>query len=119
MAPAPAPAAPASAARIADDVAWVRDSAEYRAASTQAYALASRRIDELAAGRQAGTWAVALDVDETVLSNIQHEVDLEGGGGAFEEGGWQRWVARRSATALPGVIPSSRRCAAWAEESRW
>src|SRR5688500_8849376 len=61
-----APAASA-AAQLADDVRWVRDSAEYRALAAQAYALANRRLDELVAGRQPGTWAVALDVDETVL----------------------------------------------------
>ncbi|HXT19243.1 MAG TPA: hypothetical protein VN923_00690, partial [Thermoanaerobaculia bacterium] len=41
-------ATPAAAQQLADDVRWVRDSAEYRALAAQAYALASRRIDELA-----------------------------------------------------------------------
>jgi 5'-nucleotidase (lipoprotein e(P4) family) len=102
---APAPAAPTAAARLADDVVWVRDSAEYRALAAQAYALAGRRLDELVAGRQPGTWAVSLDVDDTVLSNVQHEVDLEAVGGAFDDRSWQEWVARRAAPALPGVVP--------------
>src|SRR6188474_325813 len=59
-APAPAPAPTAAAPRLADDVVWVRDSAEYRALSAQAYAIADRRIEDLAAGRQPGTWAVSL-----------------------------------------------------------
>lgn len=100
---APAPAAAASA-QLADDVRWVRDSAEYHALAAQAYALANRRLDELVAGRQPGTWAVALDVDETVLSNVEHEVELDEMAAAFDEGLWQEWVARRSATALPGAV---------------
>jgi len=102
-APAPA-AAPAPSGALPDDVAWVLRSAEYAAACHQAFALASRRIDEIAAGRPPGTWAVALDVDETVLSNVDHEVDNETRGGAFDEGAWQRWVAKRSAPALPGAV---------------
>ncbi|HEV8241244.1 MAG TPA: HAD family acid phosphatase [Thermoanaerobaculia bacterium] len=111
-APAPsanaAPAAPAAAATLPalpDDILWVRDSAEYRALSVQAYSLAGRRLEELAAGRQPGTWAVALDVDETVLSNLDHEIELEANNGVFDEAGWQRWVARRSAPVLPGAVP--------------
>ncbi len=99
----PAPAESA-AAQLADDVRWVRDSAEYRALAAQAYALANRRLDELVGGRQPGTWAVALDIDETVLSNVQHEVELDEMGADFDEGLWQEWVRRRTATALPGAV---------------
>jgi 5'-nucleotidase (lipoprotein e(P4) family) len=100
----PATTAGAAADQLADDVRWVRDAAEYRALAAQAFALAGRRVDELAAGRQPGTWAVALDVDETVLSNVEHEVELEHLGSEFDEGLWQEWVRRRSATALPGAV---------------
>jgi len=103
-APAP-PAATAAAPRLADDVVWVRDSAEYRALSAQAYALAGRRIEELAAGREPGSWAVSLDIDETVLSNLGHEIELEANQGAFDEGAWARWVAKRSAPVLAGAVP--------------
>jgi 5'-nucleotidase (lipoprotein e(P4) family) len=102
---APATTAAPTAPRLPDDIVWVRDSAEYRALSAQAYALAGRRIDELAAGRQPGTWAVSLDVDETVLSNLDHEIELEAGNGVFDEGGWARWVAKRSAPVLAGAVP--------------
>lgn len=101
----PAPLASAAAPQLPDDILWVRDSAEYRALCVQAYALAGRRIEELAAGRQPGTWAVALDVDETVLSNLDHEIELEADNGVFDEAGWARWVARRGAPVLPGSVP--------------
>lgn len=102
--PKPAPAAPAAGPRHADDVGWVLGSAEYRAACWQAFALARTRVDDLAAGRSPGTWAVAADVDETVLSNVQHEVELEALGTDFDQGAWKRWVARREAPALPGAV---------------
>jgi 5'-nucleotidase (lipoprotein e(P4) family) len=103
---APVAAAPtATPARHADDVAWVLGSAEYRAACWQAFALARRRVEELASGRPPGTWAVALDVDETVLSNVEHEVELESLGKDFDDATWERWVARRSATPLAGAVP--------------
>jgi 5'-nucleotidase (lipoprotein e(P4) family) len=101
--------ASAAAAAYADDVAWVLGSAEYQAAVWQAYALAGRRIEELAAGRTPGSWAVALDVDETVLSNVQYEVELEGTGIDFDEPTWQAWIARRAATPLPGALRFLRR----------
>src|ERR1044072_3164081 len=102
---APATTAVPTAPRLPDYIVWVRDSAEYRALSAQAYALAGRRIDELAAGRQPGTWAVSLDVDEEVLSHLDHEIELEAGNGVFDEGGWARWVAKRSAPVLAGAVP--------------
>lgn len=82
---------------------WVRSSAEFPAALVQAYALAGERLEQLAAERQAGTWAVALDADETVISNSQFQKELAASGGPFSRELWNAWVQRREATALPGA----------------
>src|SRR5688572_29914849 len=66
--PAASPAVPA-AGNLA--LRWVRNSAQFPAAAIQAYRLAARRVDEAAASRAPGTWAVSLDADETVLDNSQ------------------------------------------------
>ncbi len=108
-APPPAaapPTAPAAepAGEITPDVVWADRSAEYRAILIQTYALAEKRLEELAAGRQADTWAVALDADETVISNIQFEKELRLAGGDFTTASFTDWTARREATLLPGVM---------------
>ena len=97
--PTPAPAA----AALPDDVRWVRESAEYRAAAWQAFALARERVEELAAGRAPGTWAVSVDGDETSLDNSAYEVELARAGGDYDAATWRRWIARRAAAAVPGA----------------
>ena len=100
----PAPPTPApAAAPLPDDVRWVRESAEYRAAAWQAFALARERVEELAAGRAPGTWAVSVDGDETILDNSAYEVELARAGGDYDAATWRRWIARRAAAAVPGA----------------
>jgi 5'-nucleotidase (lipoprotein e(P4) family) len=100
----PVPAAPALAlAPLPDDVRWVRESAEYRAAAWQAFAMARERVEELAAGRAPGTWAVSVDGDETILDNSAYEVENARAGVDYDAASWRRWVARREAAAVPGA----------------
>src|SRR5690606_11807765 len=85
------------------DVRWVVSSAEYRALAWQTFAFATRRVEELAAGREPGTWAVSLDADETILNNAQYEIERHGNPVEFDRESWKAWVARREATAVPGA----------------
>jgi 5'-nucleotidase (lipoprotein e(P4) family) len=101
--PSAAPAAPTASSGLPDDIAWVEDSAEYEAAVYQAFALATARVDALSAGRAPGSWAVSLDADETVLSNLGYELELEDHSHGFQEHSWRGWVARAKATAIPGA----------------
>lgn len=82
---------------------WVRGSAEYRAILSQTYALATERLERLAANKQAGTWAVALDADETVISNSLYQKELFESGEKYAPKSWSAWVERQEATALPGA----------------
>jgi 5'-nucleotidase (lipoprotein e(P4) family) len=118
-APAPPPAAAPPAAPVAeswdgrldeallaevtDDVRWVAASAEYRAAVWQAFDLATERVEELASGRAAGTWAVSVDADETILGNVGYEIERRHHETEFDQAAWQKWVDRRQAIALPGA----------------
>jgi len=81
----------------------VRDAAEYRAAVMQAYRQVTARVEAEAAARQAGTWAVVLDADETVISNLTYQVERSRAGLAFSPESWREWVSRRAATPLPGA----------------
>ena len=99
---APAVAEPA-AAELPKEIRWVRSSAEYRAVLVQTYRLATAALERRAAGREAGTWAVAIDADETLISNSeQSKAAALGAPGSFEEQ-WDAWVERREAPALPGA----------------
>jgi 5'-nucleotidase (lipoprotein e(P4) family) len=91
------------ASPLSNDVLWAAESAEYAAATWQAFALARQRVEAIAPGHAPGTWAVALDSDETIISNVQYERELAALGANYEEGSWRHWVARRAAAAIPGA----------------
>jgi 5'-nucleotidase (lipoprotein e(P4) family) len=88
---------------LPDSLRWVRDSAEYRAAALQTYRAASVSIATAAGGRQANSWAVVLDADETVISNLQYQIERAQARLPYTPESWRAWVARREATPLPGA----------------
>lgn len=100
-APATAPRPPAST--MPDSIRWVRDAAEYRAATLQAYRLATSAVEAAAAGRAAGSWAVVLDADETVLSNVTYQLERAQQGLGYSSESFAAWVRRREATPIPGA----------------
>ena len=104
----PAPAAPSSAVPAdgtpePEAIRWVRRSAEYDAALSQVYRLATTRVEQAVAKRPAGTWAVILDADETVLNNSLYQAERARLGLGFTQESWSAWVKRREATPLPGA----------------
>jgi 5'-nucleotidase (lipoprotein e(P4) family) len=94
--PAPAPAEP-------DSIKWVRGAAEYRAAVLQTYRLATAQVETVAAGRAAGSWAVVLDADETIISNLTYHAERAKAGLPYSSESWAAWVKRREATPIPGA----------------
>lgn len=107
--PAARPVEAAAPAPLPDAVHWVRNSAEYRASALQAYRLAGSRIEQLAAGRTSGAWAVILDADETLLDNSAYQKERAAHGLGFTPESWRVWVARREARAIPGAADFLRR----------
>lgn len=102
--PAPEPPPPEPAApKLPAAVLWAHG-AEYRAATIQIYRAAGEELEELAEVLEPGAWAVVLDVDETVLSNLPHEVERARAGRSFEREHWNAWVERRAAPPLPGAV---------------
>lgn len=101
---APVATAPPSATTpIPDAIRWVRESAEYQAAVIQVYRLATARMEQLAASRQPGTWAVILDADETIINNSTYQLERARQGLGYSGESWTAWVKRREATPLPGA----------------
>ncbi len=101
--PAAAPAPPTTVRAEPDSIRWVRDAAEYRAAVLQTYRLVTAQVEREAAGRAAGSWAVVLDADETVISNLTYQAERARAGLGYSTDSWAAWVRRREATPLPGA----------------
>ena len=98
-----AAAPPAPVGPVPEAIRWVRDSAEYHAALYQVYRLATTRVEQAVAKRPAGSWAVILDADETVLNNSLYQLERSKRGLGFSPESWNAWVKRREATPLPGA----------------
>jgi 5'-nucleotidase (lipoprotein e(P4) family) len=104
--PRPAPTAAAATPRAdPDSIKWVRDSAEYRAAFLQVYRRATARVEAESNAHASGTWAVILDADETVISNVTYQLERARQALPFTQESWTAWVRRREATPLPGAAP--------------
>lgn len=100
--PAPRTQAPGTYA-LPNDLQWVRDAAEYQAVVLQTYRAATTRVEQQAASRAPGTWAVVLDADETVINNLQYQIERGRLGLGFTAESWNAWVKRREATPIPGA----------------
>jgi len=107
--PAPAMGTTASADTIPASVRWFRASAERRASYLQSYRLATSVLERRAAGLTAGTWAVILDADETVLDNSPYQQELARLRTTFDAATWNAWVMRGAAAALAGASEFTRR----------
>ena len=90
---ASAPSQPSAPAQtLPDSLRWVRDSAEYRAAALQTYRAASTSVAAAAGGHKPGSWAVVLDADETVISNLQYQIERAQARQPYRPESWRAWV---------------------------
>jgi 5'-nucleotidase (lipoprotein e(P4) family) len=92
-------------------ILWVDTAAEYDALTLQAYQNATRVLDDLIANKQ---WtalpgqsgmeelptAIILDVDETALSNVEFQLQLEG---SFSHAKFDEWQNSNPAGRMPGA----------------
>jgi acid phosphatase len=92
-------------------ILWVRDAAEYRALALQAYAAAAGDLDVMVEDR---SWsalpdqvdahklppAIIFDVDETLVTNVMFQVELEP---PFRNSKLDDWNAANKAVAVPGA----------------
>jgi 5'-nucleotidase (lipoprotein e(P4) family) len=92
-------------------IIWVDSAAEYEALSLQAYESATRHLDRLITDK---SWtalpglqarpelptAIILDVDETAISNVNFQLQLEGD---FSHEAFDRWHQNNPAGRMPGA----------------
>jgi len=81
---------------------WVTESREYKAVCLQAYANAWEKV-ESAAKKQKDSWAIVMDLDETVLDNSGYQRRLEMSGEAYSQESWEKWVIEEKSTLVPGA----------------
>jgi 5'-nucleotidase (lipoprotein e(P4) family) len=60
-------------------------------------------VEAHARDRAAGSWAVILDADETIISNLTYQIERARQGLGYSTESWNLWVKRREATPLPGA----------------
>ena len=102
--PAPSANGAAAARPLPLEIRWTRQSAEHRALFAQVYTNAGRVLDSLARGRTAGSWAVILDADETVLDNSEYQRRRAAMDSGYSAASWTAWTRERAAPALPGAV---------------
>lgn len=105
--PVEAPAA-SEGVDLPPSIHWARSSAEHDVLYRQIFLRAAERLEEIAAGWPAGTWAVSLDADETVLDNSLYQKERWEETGSFDDlyspESWNAWVMRQEAPPLPGAV---------------
>lgn len=102
--PSVEPSSGPSSGQLSGSAHWMASSAEYQALVRQTFALAGQRLREVVADQQPESWTVAVDADETVISNVEYERELTRLGLESNDALWDAWVARRAAPPLPGAI---------------
>jgi len=101
----PATAPVESDVALSEGVDWVANNSEWGEKAEEVFALATDYVEEVAATREAGTWAVALDIDETVLNNVEYQIRRERIGESYTPESWHEWTSEKSATLVPGAKP--------------
>ncbi len=102
-----APAPPQQ--QVPGAIRWARASAEHRAIYLEIFEMAKAHVEQEAARRAPGSWAVVADADETLLDNSDYQLDRVPFGGTFDPRTWRAWTARRAAAPLPGAAAFLRR----------
>lgn len=102
---APAPAAPtfADPVTLSPGVAWVAAGEGWAKEARAVFAEASEYALEIAASRSEDTWAVVLDLDETVLNNVDYQIAREAMGEGFTAESWYAWTQEERASLVPGA----------------
>jgi 5'-nucleotidase (lipoprotein e(P4) family) len=90
-------------APIGLDIKWYQRSAERRALSLQAYAMATAKVTARAASAPAN-WGVVLDIDETSLDNSPYQRARGELGLGYSPASWVEWVRKKAAEPIPGAL---------------
>lgn len=82
-------------------VNWTVESKEYAYLTKSIYQAATASISQKQLPDT--SWAVVMDIDETVLNNVGYQVAIERTGQSYQSETWAAWVKSEQATLVPGV----------------
>ena len=96
--------------KLPNDVRWVRESNEYKSLCYQIYSNATTNLNRQVGvnpyslnNKDLSTYAIVMDLDETVLDNSQYQVELLDKNESFNMTSWAKWVNREEAKLVPGA----------------
>jgi len=89
--------------KLPNDVRWVIQSNEYTSLCEQIYSSARSVLQNKFEG--VNRPVIVMDLDETVLNNVQYQVELFEKSETYNPTSWNAWVNKELATAVPGAKP--------------
>ena len=89
--------------KLPNDVRWVTQSSEYASLCEQIYRSAGSVLQNQFEGEDRPV--IVMDIDETVLNNVQYQVELFEKAETYNSTSWNAWVNKELATAVPGAKP--------------
>lgn len=96
--------------KLPNDVRWVKESNEYKSLCYQVYSNAITNLNRQVGAnpyslnnKDLSTYAIVMDLDETVLDNSQYQVELLDKNESFNMTSWAKWVNREEAKLVPGA----------------
>ena len=99
----PQPPTSSAACELKAGTNWVANDPEWRRAASRVFASASVFVEQYARDNPGKNWAVIMDVDETVLNNVEYQVDRDLSCTSYTSETWYRWTQKADATLVPGA----------------
>ncbi len=94
---------PVSAVQLKPGTEWVANSSGWREEASAVYSEAAAYVETMGAERPDKSWAVVLDLDETVLNNVAYQISRETRGESYTSESWYDWTQQETATLVPGA----------------
>jgi 5'-nucleotidase (lipoprotein e(P4) family) len=85
-------------------VQWVLAEEGWAEEAEAVFAEATLFAQAAASERAGKPWAVVLDLDETVLNNVQYQVSREKISAPYTPESWHDWTQEERATLVPGAV---------------
>lgn len=88
---------------LSPQVDWVAHSPQWKQQARDVFAQAGNHAEKSAAIYPPQQWVVVLDLDETVLNNVQYQMNLQRSGDSFSLQSWKEWTDQQRASLVPGA----------------